>query len=73
MQITIEQAETFVNRNKYAYWDGWNIYVAWPDSSAPYNGINARFINGGWHRIRMFTMNESGLWDIPAQYERFIR
>jgi len=72
MQITIDQAEIFVNKTKNAYWDGWNIYMAWPDPSA-YTNINARFMNGKWHRTRTYKMNEGGSWEIPAHYARLFQ
>jgi hypothetical protein len=72
MELTLAQAEVFVQNNANAQWDGWNFNIFEPDE----NGMLMRhgaFFNGKWCIRKSITVNNKGRYFVPKRYIRTTR
>jgi len=67
MEVTLEQAESFVNRMSMAEWNGWQIEIFHRNPNGLYK-TNGAFRNGAWHTVVTIEMNDDGKYFIPKKY-----
>jgi hypothetical protein len=67
MKITqLEKMEKIVAKNKSLFWDGWDVFHAYPSDKGITSKYGA-FINGKWHITRKFKLSSDG-WDLPDKF-----
>jgi hypothetical protein len=64
-----DQAHAWVDSQKNAFWDKWDI-VVWNRNHNGATNKNGLFRNGVWGIANRFTLNEDGTWRIPDKYVR---
>jgi hypothetical protein len=64
MNITLEQAEQLVDRNKTLRWDGWTI-VQSVLSPIGWLKPNGEMRNGKWYLTTRWDLNPDGTYTIP--------
>lgn len=71
MEITLQQAETLVEKLHNASWDGWNLQIFTKDRSAQFNPRGV-FRNGEWHKRKIIAVNERGTYLVSNDYARLL-
>lgn len=72
MEVTLAQAESFVERMPMAHWNGWTIQIFHRNPNGLYKR-NGAFRNGAWHTVYAVEMNNNGKYFIPKKYLGTIR
>lgn len=69
MEITLQQAETLVEKVTDAAWDGWNIHLFTKDKTAQFSPKGV-FRNGEWFKRKIIAVNERGNYVVGNDYAR---
>lgn len=59
IEMTLQQAEAFVESNPNAEWNGWEIVLFNKDYSAQYSPRGVKR-NGEWYKKKVIAVNEKG-------------
>jgi hypothetical protein len=69
IEMTLQQAENWVEKNPKAEWYGWDIYLFTKDPSAQYSPYGVRR-NGEWCKRKIIAVNERGTYVVSNNYAR---
>jgi hypothetical protein len=61
IEMTLQQAESFVDNNPNAEWNGWDLVVYSKDSSAQYSPKGVKR-NGEWYKQKVIAVSEKGTY-----------
>lgn len=61
IEMTLQQAESFVESNSNAEWNGWDIHLYTKDNSAQYSPKGVKR-NGEWYKQKVIAVNEKGTY-----------
>ena len=63
--LNLEQAELFVNNNKSAWWENYDIIV-WKENPGAWSKKNGLMRNGKWGNASRIPVSNNGTWRIPS-------
>ena len=66
MELTLKQADRFVEGSPSAKWDGWNIHIYHPQQNACLHK-NGVFFNGNWCLRSIIMPNSEGKYVISKR------
>lgn len=69
IEMTLKQAESWVEDNPNAEWDGWDIHLYAKDNSA-HMSTNGVYRNGEWCKRKIIAANERGMYVVSNKYAR---
>ena len=61
IEMTLQQAESFVESNSNAEWNGWDINLYTKDNSAQYSPKGVKR-NGEWYKQKVIAVSEKGTY-----------
>jgi hypothetical protein len=65
--LSLEESERLSNRNKYIYWEGWDLLLFTPRANA-FMIPGGHFKNGQWGVIDRVKPNEQGKYKVPRKF-----
>lgn len=68
-EMTLQQAESWVDANPDAEWEGWDIHIFTRDDSAPLS-TSGVFRNNKWYKRKIIAVNERGMYVVGNKYAR---
>lgn len=69
MQMTLDQVERLVKKNKYMSWNQWTLEIFKPDRNA-FMRSNGAIRDGEWGLVQKVELNAEGMYDVPQRYAR---
>ncbi len=70
IEMTLQEAESFVQACPEAEWSGWDLELFIRDNSAQYSPKGVQR-GDNWYRRQVIAVNEKGKYVISNNYERF--
>jgi hypothetical protein len=65
---SLDAMEQIVKKNKFLFWDGWNVLYRYPNPVA-WRQTDGVFVKGKWFTQKRFELTSKG-WDIPKKLVR---
>lgn len=72
INITLKEAETLVARCPFLQWQGWEV-LAFDKRIDGYTKKNGMWKDGVWGVVSKIRLQSNGTYDVPKQYESFLR
>ena len=69
IEMTLQQAESFVDNYSEAEWYGWDIHLFTKDNSAQYSPKGVRR-NGQWYKRKIIAVSERGTYFVSNNHAR---
>jgi len=76
LHLTLKGVEIFIERSKTksqeSYWDNYDLMI-WKKDSGGFSSVKGMFRKDSWGIADRISVNEQGVWKLPAKYVKHFK
>ena len=76
LHLTLKGVDIFIERSKTksqeSYWDNYDLMI-WKKDSGGFSSVKGMFRKDSWGIADRISVNEQGIWKLPAKYVKHFK
>ena len=76
LHLTLKGVEIFIERSKTksqeSYWDNYDLMI-WKKDNGGFSSVKGMFRKDSWGIADRISVNEQGIWKLPAKYVKHFK
>lgn len=76
LHLTLKGVEIFIERSKTksqeSYWDNYDLMI-WKKDNGGFSSVKGMFRKDSWGIADRISVNEQGVWKLPAKYVKHFK
>ena len=76
LHLTLKGVEIFIERSKTksqeSYWDNYDLMI-WKKDNGGFSSVKGMFRKDSWGIADRISVNEQGVWKLPAKYVKYFK
>lgn len=76
LHLTLKGVDIFIERSKTksqeSYWDNYDLMI-WKKDSGGFSSVKGMFRKDSWGIADRISVNEQGVWKLPAKYVKHFK
>jgi hypothetical protein len=76
LNLTLKGVEVFIRKSQTnrqeSFWDNYDLMI-WKQDSGGYTSIKGMYRKDNWGIAERVSVNNEGIWKLPAKYVRYFK